>query len=430
MDPDAFNLRIESLSYGGRGVGHRQDGKVVFVPMVIPGEIVRVKPVRDHAQYIIASALDIIEESPNRVKPLCPIFQSCGGCDWQHIQYKEQVLWKKKILNGEIEKRCPTGPDKEEDSVESDQIYGYRTHATIHCSYHPEISLGFYKKMTKEVVEFERCPILNQKIQDTIDSLKTLLGRYPIYNLISLEIHAPQDEVIVLARLKDGIHSKDLDTMNTLYKELDVAGLCFEIDGRRTGDYMMGTKYCSYEVMIQDRVMILSSGLGGFIQANMDVNDLMINHISELAAGSDHLLDLYSGSGNISIPLSISAKEVVAVDRHVRLIEQGKKNLKRNKIKNVRFITMDAAKAVKSIQKESISFDTVVLDPPREGAKEITGILPSLGASRIIYVSCNPSTLSRDLAGLMDAGYKLRHTKVFDMFPQTYHIESVSYLER
>ena len=290
--------------------------------------------------------------------------------------------------------------------------------------------MGFFQKRTNHFIEFEQCPVLNPRIQDTLGDLRKILSQNPVHGLYSLEIHAPGDDVILLARCKGTARQNDIRTMNRIYNELDISGVSFIMFSARRNDHVLGQRFCRYEIPTEVGVVQLSSGFGGFIQANMQINTALIGYVMGLARDSGNVLDLYSGSGNFSIPLSKVAKEVVAIERNQRIASQGRINAKKNAARNVRFLTMDVAKAVESIQNEMLRFDTIILDPPREGAKDIITYLPETGASRIIYISCDPSTLARDLRVLIDAGFSLRHTRVFDMFPQTYHIESVSFLER
>jgi 23S rRNA (uracil1939-C5)-methyltransferase len=430
MGTDTFTITVESLSYGGRGVGRRDDGKIVFVPAVVPGETLRVHITKEYPSYVLASIDEILESSPNRVEPRCPLFPSCGGCDWQHITYTQQVMWKQKILASEIEKVCKASPEDALEPVPSDKIYGYRAHAVVQCAYDPDFSMGFFQKRSKSVVGFEQCPVLNPKIQHTLEDLREILSQNPISGIYSLEIHAPGDDVIILARCKGTACQNDVRTMNRIYNELDISGVSFVMFSARRSDHVLGQRFCRYEVPTEKGMVHLSSGLGGFIQANMQVNAYLVGYVMNLAAGSHNILDLYSGSGNFSIPLGQVAKDVVAIERNKRLASQGRIHAKKNNAGNVRFLNMDAKKAVASIKNELLKFDTIILDPPRQGAKEVINILPELDASRIIYISCDPSTLTRDLKSLIGAGFFLKHTRVFDMFPQTYHIESVSFLER
>ena len=430
MGTDTFRLTIDSLSFGGRGVGRREDGKVVFVPGVLPGETIHARTSKEHPSYILATVEEVLEQSLNRIEPNCPLFPECGGCDWQHIAYPEQLKWKRKILADELSKVCGLSHENVLEPVQSDNIYGYRCHAIIQCVYRPDFTIGFFRKQSKDIVGFQHCPILNPQIQGILPDLREILIRNPIYNMYSLEVHAPQEDMILLARCKGTAHKKDIQTINRIYNELGISGISLITFGAKRRDHVLGQRYCRYDVKTRESLIHLSSGFGGFIQANMQTNDALVKYVMDLCSGSANVLDLFSGSGNFSIPVAYVSKEVAAIERNPRLVSQGKINAKKNNVKNVRFFCMDAKKAVESIKKEALDFDTTILDPPRQGARDVVQLVPKLDTERIIYISCNPSTLARDARILMDAGFSFKHTKMFDMFPQTYHIESVSYLER
>jgi 23S rRNA (uracil1939-C5)-methyltransferase len=225
-------------------------------------------------------------------------------------------------------------------------------------------------------------------------------------------------------------HRNAIKPMEQIYRELDISGLSLVAHGVRRSDHVLGQRSCRYSLSPHGREIHLSCSFGDFLQANMPVNKALVEYVMDLAQGSEKVLDLYSGSGNFSIPLSLVASEVVAIERNQKLASLGKIIAKKNRAGNAKFLALDAMKAVKSIRDEAVAFDTVVMDPPREGAREVVQIIPDLHPARIIYVSCNPSTLARDLAVLCRGGYDLKQVRVFDMFPQTYHIESVAYLEQ
>ncbi|MBN1636290.1 MAG: class I SAM-dependent RNA methyltransferase [Deltaproteobacteria bacterium] len=430
MDTDTFILTIDSLSYGGNGVGRREDGKVVFVPMVIPGEKIRARVVKEHSKYVNASLVEILDKSPSRQKPRCPIFDSCGGCDWQHMPYQDQLQWKLEILRAEITKTSGAFPELVYPIVPSNQTFGYRGYARIQCSFDPIFKMGFFQKKSRKIAAFESCPILHPLIQDTLSALAAILKTYPVYSLYSLEIHAPGEDVLVSARSRGPVKPGDIKIMNSIYNDIGIAGLSFVVLKPQRRDYVLGQRYCRYTVHVQDKSIELSGGLSGFVQANMQVNHDLIEYVMDLAAGSKKILDLYSGSGNFSIPLALIGDEVSAIERSQLLVSFGKKNAKKNQLGNVRFLCLDTKRAFQSIINESVRFDTIVLNPPRQGVKDILEMIPQSSASRIIYISCNPTTLARDLAYLVDHGFSMKSIRMFDMFPQTYHIESVSLLQR
>jgi 23S rRNA (uracil1939-C5)-methyltransferase len=430
MGTDSFILHIDSMAYGGRGVGRRGDGKVAFAAMTIPEETLRACVIEEHKSYVVVEVEELLEASPYRVSPPCPIFSLCGGCDWQHIAYQKQIAFKEDILLSQIRAKCPKEAPVIAQSVASGKEYGYRCHAIVQCIHDGGFGMGFFRKQSNSVVPFERCPILNEHTQITLSALRDILADSSINSLDSIEIHAPQDEVLVRIMCRGRPCQDGIDIISTVFSRLPIHGLSYITQGAQRWEKILGKSSCSYEIHLRGTNMMLSTAFGGFIQANTMVNQALVTHVFELARGSRRILDLYSGNGNFSIPLALEAKEVFAVEGDSGLVALGRRNARKNRLKNVRFFHMEAGKAVASLVHEEDPFDVVVLDPPREGAKEVVQTLARMRSDRIIYISCNPSTLSRDLAILTYEGYKLKGVRLFDMFPQTYHIESVSYLER
>lgn len=422
-------ISIDSLSYGGSGVGRRDDGKVVFVPLVLPGERVRVSVQREHKGYIEARMEDLLESSPWRVDPLCQYFPECGGCDWQHIAYAHQISQKQKIIEEQLERKgIPVA--MMEEPVHSSREIGYRCHAMVRCSLSGEFKCGFFRKQTNTIVPVEKCLILNDHSQDVIDRIRDVLGANPLFGLDSLEIHAPSDEVLVRTFLQGPAQRELLGRLHFMQRSMGLKGLSCMFQGGRGREFIFGDSSCSYEMSIRGRGIAFASSFGGFIQANLEVNRCLVEEVLDKASGSGTVLDLYSGSGNFGIPLSMYGEQVVAVEQDTMLMETGKTLARKNGCQGIRFFRDDAARAVKRLNREGKSFNTVVLDPPREGAREVARLLCHMKSDKIIYISCNPSTLARDLAELVQGGFSVKSVRIFDMFPQTYHIESITVLER
>jgi 23S rRNA (uracil1939-C5)-methyltransferase len=222
----------------------------------------------------------------------------------------------------------------------------------------------------------------------------------------------------------------DREGLRALQQALGLQGLSAVFPGGRHTEYVLGGEFCSYEVQSSGRTLQLRSGFGAFIQANMAVNRSLVTHVCDALAGSEDILDLYSGSGNFSIPLSLCAGRVMAVEHDDLLVEAGMAAASDNGRENLRFVREDASTAVRRLAKQGRRFPAVVLDPPREGAREILPGILRLSPRKIAYISCNPSTLARDLAVLATEGYRVASLRLFDMFPQTFHIESVAVLEK
>ncbi|HWR67566.1 MAG TPA: class I SAM-dependent RNA methyltransferase [Desulfomonilia bacterium] len=429
MTLSMFTVHIDSMTYGGRGVGRRRDGKVVFVPLVVPGEIVRVSLEREHKGYIEARMEDLVEASPWRVIPACPFFHDCGGCDWQHIAYSQQVFLKHAVMMEQLEGK---GVDVSmmKDPEPSPKATGYRCHTTIRCSPADGYRLGFFKRKSHALVPVESCLILNERCQYIFENILNILRKSPLVGLETLEIHAPSEEVLVRAFLQGTPGKEYLDRLGHMHRTLGLKGLSCLFSGSHNREYVFGDMFCSYELCLRERRIALASSFGSFIQANQEVNRALVTEVLAGISGARTLLDLFSGSGNFGIPLSLSVGRVMAVEKDPELVKAGRIFARKNGCTGIQFIKEDVVRALKRLTLDGLSFDAVVLDPPREGAREAVQVLVDMKIDRVVYVSCNPSTLARDLVLLVKGGFSVKSVRVFDMFPQTYHIESVTVLER
>ena len=430
MESRHFIMRIDSLAYGGRGVGRRRDGKVVFVPMVIPGEMVSAVIKREHKGYVEAEAEEILDASPVRITAPCPHFSLCGGCDWQHIVYPEQVRFKQVILQEQIRAKCLIQDPCFEEPVISPNEYGYRCHAVVQCTYKDEFVSGFFRKLSNSIVSFKECIILNKHCQFVLDQVREVLKSHFLPEIDSLEIHAPREESLARVIVKQEKNACDRGLLRSISQSAGLKGISYFPRYNPKNEHIIGRRSCSYNVTVRGREIKLASSFGGFIQANWEVNQELVAYVIECAVPSNRLLDLYSGAGNFSIPLSFYSDEVFAVEQDGGLVKTGNVTARENGCSNIRFIHGDAMRALRQLKNEGTMFQTIVLDPPREGARDIVPLLPKMKVNRIIYISCNPSTLARDIAILVKGGFSLKKVCLFDMFPHTFHIESVSVLDR
>jgi len=424
---DTFTLRIESLAYGGKGVARRTDGKVVFIPQVIPGEVVRAHSVSEHPSYCEAQPDEIVQAAPSRTTPSCVLFETCGGCDWQHIAYAEQLAFKNDLLSQAFRRFIPDIASVLGPPVPAPMIFSYRCHARLHYRQFPQSMLGFYQKRTHSVLACEQCLVLNPQSQKALKQLNDAIRLIPLAGITAIEIYAPQDDVLLLAHSKNPRSVREFQALRELAERVDVAGFHLVHDRSRRMQRIMGHEHFTYRIETPVRTFQLSGQLGGFIQANQEMNSLMVKYVLDLSHNARRILDLYGGCGNFGLPLAHASHSVAVVERDPRLTTLGLRNAEHNQLSNIRFIAGDVQKALQS--QRPGWFDTAVLDPPREGAKTILPLLSGLKPSKIIYVSCNPTTLARDIAILCNSGYLLKSLKLFDMFPQTYHIESVALLE-
>lgn len=365
------DILIIDYDHQGRGMA-RIDNKIVFIPNTIIGEIVDIKIIKEKKNYIEAQVVNYKKKSPNRIDGICPYYKTCGGCDLLHIPYEEQLLYKEnKIKN--IINRYLKEDIKINNIVPSDKQFNYRNKVTLQVENN---KIGFYSKNTNNITPIKKCLLLDDKLNEYIES-----------------IESPKEKIVLRTNSDDV-----LDNDN-------------EFITKQIGKY----KYLV--------------SLKSFFQINDNVTYKLYEKVKEYACSTkeDTILDLYCGTGTIGIYLSDTCKEVLGIEINKQAIMDAKKNKGLNNISNINFIADDVAKVINKIHfKPSI----VVVDPPRAGLdektiKEITKINPN----RLIYVSCDPMTLARDL-NILKYYFNIEELTPFDMFPNTYHVENVCLLTK
>jgi 23S rRNA (uracil1939-C5)-methyltransferase len=368
-----MNYEVEILSYDhqGRGIGRIND-KIIFIPNTIPGEIVNIKVTKDKKKFMEGEVINFIKESPYRVKDLCPYYETCGGCDLLHIPYSEQLKYKQDKVNNII-KRYVGDNIKINDIIPSDNIYHYRNKVTYHID---GKNIGFYEKKSNKIVTIDKCLLLDK-----------CLNEYQV----------------------DSINNRKEIVLRTNVKEV--------LDNNKNKILINIGKY-KYKVSLE-----------AFFQVNTNVTYKMYEKIKEYAnaTNNDYVLDLYCGTGTIGIYVSDTCKEVLGIEINEQAIKDANDNKELNNITNIKFVASDVAKV---IDKLGFNPSIILVDPPRAGLdnKTINEII-KMNPSRIVYTSCDPMTLARDLKILKEA-YSIKEITPFDMFPNTYHVENVCLLER
>lgn len=406
----AQTIRAEQPAYGGYVIG--RDGKVVFIRGAIPGELVDVSIEDKKKDYSIAYVNNIIEPSPFRRKPPCNIFRECGGCHLQYIEYDKQISMKEEILFETM--RRIGGLDIQLLPSMFDKEFGYRQRGQFKVSKKGEI--GFYREGTRDLIPVAECPVMVDGINDALKILKDMDIRG------AREIHIISGDTTALL-VKGGI-SED-----AAQKILDsgISGIAFENGDSLGKDYITldlnGLKY--------------SITPWSFFQSHWSLNrmvvDAVTNKLTPLVNKS--VLDLYAGAGNFSIPLSVLAGEVVAVEENIYAVDDGRRNVTLNGIKNCAFVNLSVEKSFKGREKKKADrlfnearYDIIILDPPRPGlTSESLNMLIDSGSGKIVYLSCNPATLARDVKKMKDR-YELEAICMIDFFPNTYHIEALAFL--
>lgn len=416
-----MTVRAESPVYGGFVLG--RNGKVIFIKGAIPGELVEINITESRKDYTIGEVTRVIEASEFRRRPPCPYFGDCGGCQLQYIQYERQVTLKEEILRESLHRIG--GIQIDEISSLTDNEFFYRHRVQFKVSQDGKI--GFFKEGTREVVAIDRCLVCMEPINDLIARLKGIDLRGV------KEIHVISGDSLSILIKGDRAPQKVFDLLGTpVIKEdtvqaiLDsgVSGIAFE-NGDSIGKDYITLEYEGLRYTVTP---------WGFFQGHWALNKKVVNLIIEKLSPLEDkkVIDLYSGAGNFSLPIAKRASEVISIEENRYAIEDGKRNAMINGIKNCLFIKAPVEDVFKNRKKwkviEGRRYDIVILDPPRPGlSSELCKGLLDLNSERIVYVSCNPSTLARDIKRLKDR-YEIESVIMIDFFPNTYHIEAVAFL--
>ncbi|TAL28112.1 MAG: class I SAM-dependent RNA methyltransferase [Nitrospirae bacterium] len=392
-------IKAESAVYGGYVIA-RENG-VIFIRGAIPEELVDVSIEEKKRDYSIATVRKVIEPSPDRIEPPCPVFGICGGCQLQFISYEKQVSMKEEVLLDAV--RRIGGIETALSTALTDKNYHYRQRGQFKVSQKGKI--GFYKEGSHDVVGIDECPLMINEINIFVRKLKDM-------NLSGLkELHISfGDSANALVKTRFSAEEAE-----KLIMDLGFSGIAFD-----NGE-SLGKDYIKLDLNgLQYTVTPWS-----FFQAHWDLNRkvvaLIINELQPMEGM--RVLDLYSGAGNFSLPVAAHASQVIAVEGNPYAIEDGQRNAKLNNISNCRFIKSSAEK-----YKINEKFDIILLDPPRPGlTSDVMKKVIDLSPKRIVYVSCNPATLARDLKKLNEK-YNIDSLRMIDFFPNTYHVEALVFL--
>ncbi|MBI5634588.1 MAG: class I SAM-dependent RNA methyltransferase [Nitrospirae bacterium] len=389
-------------AYGGYSIA--RDEKVILIKGAVPGELVDVNIDERKRDYMLGTVTQVVEPSEFRVEPPCPVFGICGGCHLQFIAYEKQVSMKEEVLVDSLTRLG--GIEVQLSPSLTDAQWHYRHRAQFKIS--REGTIGFFRESSRDVVFFESCPLM-------IDRINELLQRIRERNLAAglKEIHlSAGDSAAALLR------GEAVDPERTeAFREIGIASIAVNdtlIEG--SGAVAFDLNGLNYTVSPWT-----------FFQAHWSLNLKAAGFIAGRAAPLEgkKVLDLYAGAGNFSLPIAQAAEEVVLVEENPFAVEDGTRNLKLNGLKNCRFVKSSAEKY--RMQKK---FDMIILDPPRPGlTSEVVKKILDMPSDTIVYVSCNPSTLARDLKKLKTV-YDIDSVQMIDFFPNTYHIEAAAFLRR
>ncbi|MDD2852954.1 MAG: 23S rRNA (uracil(1939)-C(5))-methyltransferase RlmD [Desulfuromonadaceae bacterium] len=431
-------VTIEKLAFGGNGVC-RINGKVCFVPFSCPGDELSLRITAQKKSYCIASISEVITPSPLRTIPRCNLFGTCGGCNWQHIDYGAQLEQKRAIFAETLWRGGRVPANLIENVTAAPLPYGYRSRLqfkVLACS--GGLRLGFFRQGTHQVEDAaDGCPVAVPVINQLLGCFRKLLVAYPEVESVSqLSIDAGDNGTIVIIYQSGAVTAQDKDYFAERSGEISsCSGLFLVSETTRQFEKIFGSPELFYAMDSADsqrKPVQLSYLPGCFAQVNQSQNQALLAAVRRLGQFSEHerLLDLYCGNGNFSLPLAAEVASVTGIEGNAESIRSAELNSLFNTCTNARFFCDDVAHGVRRFVAEGRVFDTVLLDPPRAGAGDVVADIARLKPNRCIYVSCDPATLARDCGMFAENGYTVVTSIPVDMFPQTYHIESVTLLSK
>jgi 23S rRNA (uracil1939-C5)-methyltransferase len=433
-------VKIDKMAFGGAGFGHL-DGKACFVPFTAPGDVARIRIKKEKRSYLEGELLELLESSEQRVSPPCPVFGACGGCNWQHLSYPDQLCAKEEIFAELLWRSGRVSRERILQIVPAPEPFAYRSRIQLKVrSVDGEPRIGFYRAGSHFVINIpEKCAIVHPVINRLIAGLRRVITPFPeVGKIPQIDVAIGDDERSELVIHYIGSRRQEIIRHFQQYRHLlGGAGIFLQTGRKTTLETISGEQPQLLTYKVPNRSfpdlpeIMLSFGSGGFSQVNYRQNLALIDTVCDWArvTGTKRVLDIFCGNGNFSLPLAGKASHVTGVEDYGPSITLAGYNSEANGIENVSFACADAFSEISRMAAADEKFDIVLLDPPREGAAEVSLAIPALQPKVILYVSCDPATLGRDIGILKKLGYEVTKCRPVDMFPQTYHIESVTLFE-
>jgi len=439
------DVYIESLVYTGPGLGHLDDGKVVFVPGGLPGDIVRVEIASDRGRYAQGLLVEVLEATPHRVTAPCEYARVCGGCPWQELEYSHQLEWKRRFVVDALTRigKIADAEELVEDTVPSPAQWHYRNKVEFSVfSTGRRLQLGMHEAGSANELAVERCLLLPESLAELPKLLSGTLNYamnneavWPYRVGIRHSERTGQNE-LALWSLPTGMRRAFIASLleKSLPADSMVRVLTRADDSSRD---VTKTEVLSGNGYWTERLAGLSYRISApsFFQVNTDVADLMVDTVLDLARthlGGDiagkAIWDLYSGAGSFTLPLAAAGALVSAVEIAGSSIRDLRRNLETHNLGDeVDVFPGDVARVLPQLS----ACDMAVVDPPASGLdRQVIHSIADADVRDLIYVSCDPQTLARDTQLLTRLGYHLLSARPFDLFPQTYHVECVAHLTR
>ncbi|MGX6444737.1 23S rRNA (uracil(1939)-C(5))-methyltransferase RlmD [Neobacillus sp. K501] len=440
-----FPLTIKRLGINGEGVGYFKK-QVVFVPGALPGEEVVVEATKINPKFAEAKIKKIRIKSPHRVQPPCPVYEQCGGCQLQHLKYEQQLKEKRDIVIQSLERHTKLDIEKLDirETIGMEDPWGYRNKSSFQVKAKDgQVLAGLYELNSHQLINIEHCAVQHSQTTEAVNTVKGILEslNIPIYNeksrkgivrtiVTRVGVQSGEMQVVLITAQKDLPKSDQI--ISEIQKRLpNVKSIMQNINGQKTS-LIFGEETVSLagEEFIQETLGDLQFELSArtFFQLNPIQTVKLYNEVKKAAAltGSEKIVDAYCGVGTIGLWLADQAAEVRGMDVIPESIDDAKKNAKRHGFTNTKYVPGKAEEILPKWVKKGWKPDVIVVDPPRTGLdQQLLQTILQVKPEKLIYVSCNPSTLAKDIQTL-SSKFEVKYIQPVDMFPQTAHVEAVA----
>ena len=430
-----FEAEIEAISHDGKGIC-RLDGKVHFIFGALPSERVLFEYVKIRAKFAEGRCTSVLESSDMRQSPPCAYFGTCGGCSLQHLRHQAQIKLKQDTLLEQIRFFGKLEPQEVLEPITGSHLH-YRRSCRLGARYVPKkggLLMGFRERYSHYIQEMDSCAVLTRDLSSMIPILKDTMGATSISRKIpQVEACDVENGLFIIIRHLAPFSQHDLTILSDIVSKAERNLFIFlQPKGPDSIRPLHGLTFPAPYYELREQGLRLEFSPGDFIQINALINEKLVKcaiDLLDLEQG-DVLWDLFCGIGNFTLPAAQMAKQVVGVELDGRMVERAINNAILNALDNVCFYAMDLYEKEKGLTGIRPVPNKILLDPPRSGAQEVCRLMcRDLRPERIVYVSCNLATFSRDAGILVKGGYKLKKVRVVDMFPHTSHAETIGLFE-